>query len=169
MKKLVVILFCLFAFASTAYSQCGVKNPAFGDTRKKADALFVETFGPPNKLTEGQTIWENKTKGGNPMATSAIYVKRKFVGFIVGTAMKATADNTLLLMDLFEEAEKIVKENGFKFIKDGKKTDEGTEFVFREYVCESDSDVKATLTIGKNKKKSMFSFDHITFYEGEMK
>jgi len=170
MKKLILLFVALFAaFISTeALAQnCGMKNPAFGEKRERADRMMEKILGRATKFTSDTTIWEEKQPGGIEVIHKAKYDKNnKFYLYTVTRIVPGTKGGADDIIDVFTNLEQALEKHGF--MRSGspeKGSFKQITYVNQHYICRENSSIAADLTLAKNLDSSLLSVSTSTYLD----
>lgn len=164
MNKILTVLFCLLLSVSSAFADCAHQYPGFDSSREEIVTQVTAWFGPPDVVTAEHIRWPIPETTHKSSFFAVLFKDGKMLGTSIFTALQGSAASAEALLKLTDDWDKSLREEGFVFIKEGKKDDKDIKSVYKEYECPSDRRVCVRVSLTKSTTSNIIATDLYTYW-----
>jgi len=165
LNKAVLVLIVLLSCIISAYAGCENQYPGFDSTREDAVTQVTAWFGPPDVVTAEHIRWPIPETPNGSSFFAILFKENKVIGTSIFTALQGSSIAAESLLKLAGDWDGSLKEEGFVFVKEGKKDDTGIKAAYKEYECKVDRRVRVRVSLTKSTNSNIIATDLFTYWD----
>jgi hypothetical protein len=164
LSKVALVLIVLLSCAIVAYADCSNQYPGFNSSREDAVTQVTAWFGPPDKVSADHIRWPIPETTNGSSFFAILFKDNKIIGTSIFTALQGSSVAAESLLKLADDWDGSLKEEGFVFVKEGKKDDTGIKSAYKEYECKVDRRVCVRISLTKSTTSNIIATDLYTYW-----